>query len=105
HCAANASVIVDLRSRARAGEIQVAGGQVLHAQTARLKGEDALLELLSWSKPRLSEKKLSGSPSRTITNWPALVLEALHEITEEVPEIPTPEPEILSPRTGKKIVV
>src|SRR5262249_16443781 len=96
---------VDLHSGTRTGEIQIGGGQVLHATTGQLKGENALLELLIWSKPRMSEKKLSGSPHRTITNWQAIVLEALREIAPEVSEQPTHEPEIVSPRGCKKIVV
>src|SRR5438477_909747 len=42
HCAANSSVIVDLHSGIRTGEIHIAGGQVLHAATGKLQGEDAL---------------------------------------------------------------
>src|SRR5207248_8758680 len=68
HCAANSSVILDLRSGTRTGEIHVASGQALHAVAGRLKGEDALREMLNWSKPRLNEKKLSGSARRTIAN-------------------------------------
>jgi len=68
HCAADSNVIVDLHSGTRTGEIHIAGGQVLHAATGRLKGEDALGEILSWSKPRVGEKKLSVSPHRSITN-------------------------------------
>src|SRR2546423_431820 len=49
HCAANSNVIVDLRSGSRTGEIHIAGGQVVHAATSRLKGEDALREILNWS--------------------------------------------------------
>jgi DNA-binding response OmpR family regulator len=104
HCAANASVIVDLHSGARTGEIHIGGGQVLHAQTGRLKGEDALLELLSWPKPRMSEKKLTGSACRTITHWQESALEALRDVAVEVSETRRP-PEIISPRTGKKIIV
>ena len=103
HCAANASVIVDLRSRARTGEIHVASGQIVHAQTGRLKGEDALLELLGWTRPRMTETKLSGSARRTISNWKALVLGELRERDEEAFE--TPEAEPIPSGTGKKIVV
>jgi len=105
HYAANANLIVDLHSGTRTGEIQINGGQVLHAATGPLKGENALRELLSWSKPRISEKKLSGSSHRTITNWQAIVLEALREIGRAVSETRRPEPEIVSQRAGKKIVV
>ena len=103
HCAANASVIVDLSSRARTGEIHVTSGQIVHAQTGRLKGEEALLALLGWSRPRMSERKLSGPVRRTIATWQSLVLEELCETTGERPE--PPQPETIQVGTGKKIVV
>jgi len=62
HCAANSSVIVDLHSGSRTGEIHIASGQVLHAATGKLQGEDALREMLNWSKPRPGEKKPSAPP-------------------------------------------
>lgn len=105
HCAANSSVILDLRAGTRTGEIHIAGGQVLHAVAGKLKGEDALREMLNWSKPRLGEKKLSGSGPRTIANWQAIVVEALHEPGAEVSEARPPETEIVSARPGKRIVV
>ena len=103
HCAADSNVVVDLHSGTRTGEIHIAGGQVLHAATGKLKGEDALGEILSWSKPRVGEKKLSGSPRRSITNWAAIVVETLGEVAPE-----TSEPRRASttpPRAGKRIVV
>ncbi len=104
HCAANSSVILDLRAGTRTGEIHIAGGQVLHAIAGRLKGEDALREILSWSKPRLGEKKLSGSARRTIANWQAIVVEALRETGAEISEARPPKTEIVSARAGKRIV-
>jgi DNA-binding response OmpR family regulator len=104
HCAANSSVILDLRSRTRTGEIHIAGGQVLHAVVGKLKGEDALREILNWSKPRLSEKKLSGSVRRTIENWQAIVVEALRETGAEVSETRPSKTEIVSAPAGKRIV-
>jgi len=104
HCAANSSVILDLRSGTRTGEIHIASGQVVHAVAGRLKGEDALREILNWSKPRLGEKKLSGSTPRTITNWQTVVAEALHEVAGEVSDAREPEPEMVSTKPGKTIV-
>jgi DNA-binding response OmpR family regulator len=105
HCAADSSVILDLRSGARAGEIHISGGQVLHAATGRLKGEDALGQMLTWSKPRLSEKKLTASVRRTITNWQAIVLETLREGAAEIAEPLSTPAEATPPTTGKRIVV
>ena len=103
HCAADSNVVVDLHSGTRTGEIHIAGGQVLHAATGKLKGEDALGEILSWSQPRVGEKKLAGSPQRSITNWVAILVETLGEVAPE-----TSEPRRASatpPRAGKRIVV
>ncbi len=103
HCAADSNVIVDLHSGTRTGEIHIAGGQVVHAATGKLKGEDALGEILSWSKPSVGEKKLSVSPHRSITNWAAILVETLGEVAPEISEplraLTTP------PRAGKRIVV
>jgi len=103
HCAADSNVIVDLHSGTRTGEIHIAGGQVVHAATGRLKGEDALGEILSWSKPRVGEKKLSVFPHRSITNWAAILVKTLGEVAPEVSE-PLRAP-TTPPRAGKRIVV
>jgi DNA-binding response OmpR family regulator len=105
HCAANSSVILDLRSGARSGEIHISGGQVLHAASGRLKGEDALGQMLSWPKLRLSEKKLSGGARRTITNWQAIVLETLRDGAPEIAEPLSVPAEPTPSTTGKRIVV
>ena len=111
HCAANSNVVVEVSSRNRAGEIQIFAGQIVHAATGKLKGDDALAEILLWSKPRIGERKLSGASHRTISNWKEVVLESLRgtkpEIFEEPETEPEPEPETQPspPKTGKKIVV
>jgi DNA-binding response OmpR family regulator len=105
HCAARATVILNLRSRTRSGEIYVAGGEVVHAATGRLESKDALLELIEWSMPRMSEKKWLGSGRRTITNWQTIIIEALREASPELAETLEPAPESISRRAAKKIVV
>src|SRR5205823_14994666 len=48
HIAANSSVVLELLSGTRrTGAIQIAGGKLLHAATGKLKGEDALQEILN----------------------------------------------------------
>jgi DNA-binding response OmpR family regulator len=105
HCAANSSVIVDLRSRNRTSEIHIAGGQVTHATTGKLKGEDALQELLSWSKSHFTERKLSGSARRTITDWQSVIAEALAETSPEISEPARVQRETPSAAAEKTIVV
>ena len=104
HCAANSNVILDLRSGTRTGEIHLSGGQVLHAVAGRLKGEDALREILNWPRPRLGEKKLFSSAHRTIANWQTIVVEELRETGADFSETRPREPEIVSARAGKRIV-
>ena len=105
HCAANSRVNIELRSGTRTGEIQIAGGQVLHAATGRLKGEDALQEILNWSKLRLGETKLSGSTRRTITNWQVIVAETLRKTATEISQPRRVRLETTLPVAGKTIVV
>ena len=108
HCAAKANVVVQVQSRRKTGEIQIAAGQVVHAAAGRLKGEDAFAEMLTWSGPHFTEKKLSGSPRRTVSNWQKIVLEGLREPELEISEVdirePAAEPETVA-KTGQKIVV
>ena len=106
HCAAGASVIIEVRSRSRTGEIHVAAGQLSHAETGKLKGEDALIEILGWPRVHLSERRLAGSQPRTIgAGWPAIIVEVLEEGRPEISEPPPPKPEPPKAKPGKKVVV
>jgi len=105
HCAANSSVIVDLRSRNRTGEIHIAGGQVTHAATGKLQGEDAFHEMLNWSAVHLAEKRMIGSARRTITRWQSMIVEALVETSPEISEPARVQPEAPLPSAEKTIVV
>ena len=106
HCAAGANVILEVRSRSRSGEIHITAGQISHAQMGKIKGDDALAEILVWPKAHLSEAKLSGSPRRTIgASWAAIVVEALRELGPEIQESPPPPAPVEPPKAGKKIVV
>ena len=106
HCAAGASVILEISSRSRTGEVHIAAGQVAHAESGKLKGEDALAEILSWPKVHISERKLSGSSRRTISaDWPAIVVETLRDTQPEISESARPQPLTTGSKIGKKIVV
>ena len=105
HCAAATNVILEVRSRSRTGQIHISAGQISHAETSKLKGEDALVQMLGWPKVQLSETKLFESKPRTIgADWPAIVVEILRENRAEIEEPPR-APEIAEPKAGKKIVV
>jgi DNA-binding response OmpR family regulator len=105
-CTSNVGVTVEVHSRSRSGEIDFAGGQVTHAETGNLKGEEAFAEILSWPKANLSERKMFGSPRRTIAaNWPTIVVEALREAQTEIAESEPEQPKTIQLKTGKKVVV
>jgi DNA-binding response OmpR family regulator len=105
HCAANSSVLVQAESRRRSGEIQISGGQVVHAASGKLKGEDAFEEILIWSKAHFSERKLSGAPPRTISDWRSVALESLREIAPAISAEAEEEPEEAPPIGGKSVVI
>ena len=112
HCAANANVVVDVRTGTKKfGEIHIAGGQITHAETGRLVGAEALREMLAWTEVRMTEAKAPASPQRTThRDWPSIVLEALRTATTLQPPAAAVLPEEAAPakrppRTGKKIVV
>ncbi|HLW34816.1 MAG TPA: response regulator [Chthoniobacterales bacterium] len=106
HRAAGANVILEAQSRTRTGEIHIATGQLSHAETGKMKGDDALAEILTWPKAHLSERKLTGSSRRTLgAGWPAIIVEALQETGPEIPEPPRPQPPTVQPKAGKKIVL
>jgi DNA-binding response OmpR family regulator len=106
HCAAGGGVILEVRSRARIGEIHISSGQISHAETGKLKGDDALAEILTWPKVHLNERKLAGSNRRTIgADWPAVIVQALREVQPEISEAARPQTQVAEPKPGKKIVV
>ena len=106
HCAAGAHVVLDIRSRGRSGEIEIAAGQVVHAEIGKIKGEDAFTQILGWPAASFSERRNSGARRRSIgSGWSAVLVEALREVQPRAPEPRRPElPEAL-PDVGKKVVV
>ena len=111
HYAAGANVIVDVHARGeRTGEIHLTGGQVSHAKTEKLSGEEALREILSWSEARMNERAAAVPARPPIRpDWLATLLEALRELkASQIPGIPITEkavPEKPPAKMGKKIVL
>jgi two-component system, OmpR family, alkaline phosphatase synthesis response regulator PhoP len=112
HCAAGASAVVEIEAGAkRSGKIHIVEGQISHAETGRLKGAEALSEMLAWAQARVSEAKPLASPRRTIhRDWIAIFVEALREIktappAAAIPPIKEARPAESRVKTGKKIVV
>ena len=105
HCAAKATLVVEVRAGAKNfGEIFIAGGEIVDAKTRRAAGEDALREMLDWNNPRMSEDKGVAPTRRTIgRDWPQIFLESLVQPARAVRVSPAEPP--LRVKTGKKIVV
>jgi len=110
HCAAQASVIVELRTNKRSGKIHITQGNVSHAETDSLSGMEGLREILGWSDARVIGAKAALSTQYTIQrNWVTGFVEALRNAkAKQSPKI-SPEDRVSAekPRskTGKKIVV
>jgi len=111
HCAAQASVIVELRANdKRSGKIHITQGNVSHAETDSLSGMEGLREILGWSDARIIGAKATLSTQYTIQrNWVTGFIEALRDAkTKQSPKIsPEDRASAKKPRskTGKKIVV
>jgi DNA-binding response OmpR family regulator len=106
HCAAGAHVVLDIRSRGRNGEIEIAAGQVVHAETGKIKGEDAFAQILGWPATRFSETRITGARRRSIgAGWSAVLVEALREAQPKAPEPQRPQVIEARPEVGKKVVV
>lgn len=110
HCAATATVIVDVSANAKDfGEIHFVRGELVHAETRKLTGADALREILSWTDARMREAKESPSAKRTIPRgWSDVLVEVLRATkpTEPVRISPADEPPAKrSVKSGKKIVI
>jgi DNA-binding response OmpR family regulator len=111
NCAAGVTAMVDIQAGAkRSGKIHIAEGQISHAEAGRLTGADALGEILTWTKARVSEAKSLISPRRTIhRDWVTIFVEALREskMAEPIAIAPTEKarPGKTRTKTGKKIVV
>lgn len=105
HCAAKATLVVEVRAGAKNfGEIFITAGEIVHAKTRKASGEGALREMVDWNNPRMTEDKGVAPTRRTIgRDWPQIFLESLIQPTRAVRVSPAEPPPAV--KTGKKIVV
>ena len=98
------------QSARRRGEIHFVRGQLRHAASGRLKGEDALQEMITWGSPRFSVIAERSEAGRTVqTGWMEILSEAI------IPAVSPPEPTLAGKSretpdappapAGKKIVI
>jgi DNA-binding response OmpR family regulator len=108
HCAASANVTINLAANGhRKGKIYILAGHVVHAEAGKLGGAEALREMLSWSKTRVTETR-AVAPKRTIDrDWTAIIIEALRQqkVAAPIKVAPAAQPPPKLKKTGKKIVV
>jgi len=92
-CLALATRVVRVEADGRLGQVYLGGGQIVHAETDHAQGEDALFEILTWSRGRFGIEEGRTPPEGTITRmWQSLLLEAAHRI-DESRRPPADEPE------------
>jgi DNA-binding response OmpR family regulator len=102
HVTAGASVVVQVRSRTRSGEIHFSRGEISQVTAGKLQGAEALWAILTAPEPHFSEAKPAAARRRGPSlDWRTTVLEILQETAPVPVELPPVEP---TP-AGKKIVV
>ncbi|MBA2743200.1 MAG: response regulator [Chthoniobacterales bacterium] len=85
-CASAATMVLSVEAAGgRLGEIDLAQGQIVHAVVGAQVGADALVEMLSWPAPRLSEADREFEKSPTIRRrWQPLLIEAFSRPKKEL---------------------
>jgi uncharacterized protein len=59
-------------------------GQVVHAESATLQGEDTVYDLLTWESGTFEVEQGRAAPTRTITlPWSALIMEGMRRLDEQ----------------------
>ena len=78
-------------------------GDIVHAESDGMEGEDAIYEILSWQGGQFSTEKGKTSTKETIIKgWQSLLLEAMRRVDESEPEEKTAADDE-SRRTKRKI--
>lgn len=84
-CLSGATLVLQISSSHGAGRIYFDHGEIIHAETARLRGERAFERMLRWKGGRIKELPLERCPDRTITtDWQGLLLKIAQHIDESV---------------------
>jgi predicted regulator of Ras-like GTPase activity (Roadblock/LC7/MglB family) len=82
-CQEMASSQVVLEWRGKTGTLYFGEGEVVHATTATLSGEDAVFELLRWTEGTFRVSPSLITQERTIVkNWSNLLLDGMQRIDE-----------------------
>ena len=83
-CLNNANQVIDFTSsQGGRGRVYFQNGEIIHATTARSKGEAAVNEIISWRGGRAQEVASASPVERTIfTSWQSLLLNAAQSADE-----------------------
>lgn len=82
-CLAQINQIIKLESGSRRGDICVHSGQVIHAQTGSLRGEEAFIDIFQWEGGRFEILAHEEDPVPTISRtWEFLLIEAIRIRTQ-----------------------
>lgn len=70
-------------SGGRAGRLFFSGGQIVHAEAGRLRGDDAALEILSWSTGTIEPHRADWNHPPTIqSSWQGMLMRAMQRLDE-----------------------
>jgi hypothetical protein len=83
-CLAGATTVLDfIRRSGPGGRIWFERGEISHAETATLRGEAALIEMINWPGGSIVEVIATPPPERTINiPWQSLLMSAAHAADE-----------------------
>lgn len=98
-CLDQRNTVIRLENRQCNGLIACNGGQIVHAETGNLQGEEAIYELLSWTEGSFRLSDNFGSLPQTINNsWSAVLMEGMRRLDEHhANPIAQPQP-VISPK-------
>ncbi len=83
NCISRLSSAVYINDSNREGAVFFENGEIVHAQTDTLEGEQALKDILSWQSGSFSTKRNTAAPKRSIVKkWEQLLIESLVSIDE-----------------------
>jgi hypothetical protein len=82
-CLSGARAAIEVNSNGRIGRLFFEHGDLVHATTPNAVGEEAALEILSWSTGSFGDAEVRWSGRRTITMpWQQLVMRAAQAVDE-----------------------
>jgi len=84
-CLNNSSQVLNFKSRTQgSGRVHFQNGEIVHAETERFKGLEALTEIIRWKGGYAEEVAQQSDVKRTITgNWQGVLLAAAQSADEQ----------------------